>query len=220
MKGDTMNPTPDTAAAGNGGSLDPRQAAALLDETTFSARRQLEPYPPWLLVTRGFGALVVYGGIWLSVLGQHPYAHPTAAAVPGAIAFGVVNTIATFAVAKRATAGVTGRTKLRPAEYAAAVALWIGVFAVMGVLIGTGVRDSVTYGLYPACVPLIAAGVSFAAIMAVRADWRRFTEALTIAVVGIAGLFAGPAGAWLVAGVGICVVLLGTAAVVARRQRA
>jgi hypothetical protein len=94
------------------------------------------------------------------------------------------------------------------------------VFAVMGVLIGTGVRDSITYGLYPACVPLIAAGLAWAAFMAVRADWRRCGEALAIAMVGIAGLFAGPAGAWLVAGVGICVVLLGTAVVVALRQRA
>jgi hypothetical protein len=56
--------------------------------------------------------------------------------------------------------------------------------------------------------------------MASRKDWRRCGEALAVAVVGIAGLFAGPAGAWMVAGVGICVVLLSTAAVVAWRQRA
>jgi hypothetical protein len=215
-----MNPTPDTTTADNGGNFDPQRAAALLGQTTVRARRQLEPYPPWLLVIRGFGALVVYGGIWLSVLGQHPYAHPTVAAVPGAIAFGIVNTIATFAVAKRATAGVVGKTRLRASEIVISVALWIGVFAVMGVLIGTGVRDSVTYGLYPACVPLIAAGLPWAALMAARADWRRCGEAFAVAIVGIAGLFAGPAGAWLVAGVGICAVLLGTGAVVARRQRA
>jgi len=215
-----MNPAPDTATADNGGNFDPQRAAALLDQTSQQARRQLEPYPPWLLVIRGLGALVVYGGIWLSVLGQHPYAHPTVAAVPGAIAFGIVNTIATFAVAKRATAGVTGRARLRASEIVISVALWIGVFAVMGVLIASGARDSITYGLYPACVPLIAAGLPWAAIMAVRGDRRRCAEALAIAFVGIAGLFAGPAGAWLVAGAGICLVLLTTAAIVARRQRA
>jgi hypothetical protein len=215
-----MNPTPNTAAAGNGGNFDPRQAAALLDETTEQARRQLEPYPPWLLAIRGLGALVVYGGIWLSVLGQHPYAHPTVAAVPGAIAFGVINTIATVAVAKRATAGVIGRTRLRTSEVVISVALWVAVFAVMGVLAGAGVRDSITYGLYPACAPLIVAGLSIAAFMTVRSDWRRAGTALAIAIVGVAGLFAGPAGAWLVAGAGICAVLLVTAEVVARRQRA
>jgi len=215
-----MNPTPDTTATGNGGDFGPQQAAALLGQATQQARRQLEPYPPWLLGIRGFGALVVYGGIWLSVLGQHPYAHPTVAAVPGAIAFGIVNTVATFAVARRATAGITGRTRLRASEIVISVGLWIGVFAVMGVLIATGVRDSITYGLYPACVPLIAAGLPWAVFMAVRGDRRRCAEALAVAIVGIAGLLAGPAGAWLVAGVGICLVLLGTAAIVARRQRA
>jgi len=213
-----MNPTPDTAAD-NGGSLNPQQAAALLNQTVRQARRQLEPYPPWLMVIRGFGALVVYGGIWLSVRGQHPYAYPTAAAVPGAIAFAIANTVATFVVARRATAGVTGRTRLRTSEIVASVALWIGAFAIMGVLIGTGVRDSITYGLYPACAPLILAGLSWAAIMAVRGEWRRSGTAIAIAIAGIAGLFAGPAGPWLVAGVGICIVLIGTAAVVARRQR-
>ncbi len=215
-----MNPTPDATAAGNGGNFDPQQAAALLDQTTFRARRQLEPYPPWLLVIRGCGALVVYGGIWLSVLGQQPYAHPTVAAVPAAIAFGVVNFAATVAVARHATAGVVGKSRLRPTEFAASAALWIGVFAVMGVLAGAGVSDSVTYGLYPACVPLIAAGLPWAVIMAIRADWHRCGTVLAVAIVGIAGLFAGPAGAWLVAGVGICVVFLGRAAVIARRQRA
>ena len=49
-----MNPTPDTSAsAGNGGNFDPRQAAALLDQTTQDARRKLAPSPPWLLATSG-----------------------------------------------------------------------------------------------------------------------------------------------------------------------
>ena len=34
-----MNPTPDTTTAGNSGNFDPRQAAALLDQTTQQARR-------------------------------------------------------------------------------------------------------------------------------------------------------------------------------------
>jgi hypothetical protein len=216
-----MSPAPDgTMTADNGGTFDPRQAAALLGQTTQQARRQLEPFPPWLLATRGVGALVVYGGIWLSVLGQHPYAHPTVVAVPGAIAFGVINLVATVAVAKRATAGVVGRSRLRPAEFVVAAALWVGVFAVMGVLIGAGVSDSVTYGLYPACAPLIVAGVAWGGIMAARRSWRRCGDALAVAVVGAVSLAAGPAGAWLAVGVGVCIVLVGTAAVIAWRHRA
>ena len=69
-----MNDAPDTATtAGNGGTFDPRQAAALLDQTTQQARRQLTPSPPWLLATRAVAVLAALGAIWLSVRGQHPY---------------------------------------------------------------------------------------------------------------------------------------------------
>ena len=47
-----MNTARDTASAGDGGSFDPQQAAALLDQTTHQARRNLAPSPPWLLATR------------------------------------------------------------------------------------------------------------------------------------------------------------------------
>jgi hypothetical protein len=55
--------------------------------------------------------------------------------------------------------------------------------------------------------------------MAARAGWRRCGTGLAVAAVGVVGAFAGPAGAWAVAGVGLCAVLLGSAAVVAWRQR-
>ncbi|HEY5352684.1 MAG TPA: hypothetical protein VIK57_09535 [Streptosporangiaceae bacterium] len=216
-----MNPTPDTTtSADNGGNFDPQQAAALLDQTAQRARRQFEPYPPWLLVIRAVGVLVAFGAVWLSVRGQHPYQHPTAAAIPVVITFGVLNLVATVAVARRATAGVSGRTRLRPAEIAVMAVIWVGVFAVMGVLAGAGVSDAVVYGIYPVTVPLIVAGLVWAGIMAARADWRACAAALAVAVVGAVAIPAGPAGAWAVAGVGLCVVLLGSAAAIAWRQRA
>lgn len=215
-----MSPIPDTTTANNDGNFDPQQAAALLDRTTQQARRQFEPSPPWFLALRAVLALVAYGAIWLSVRGQHPYTHPTALALPGVFAVVVVNLGASVAVARRATAGVSGRTRLRPAEIAVTAAVWAGVFVVLGALAGARVSDSITYGLYPAGVPLIAAGLAWAAIMAARGNWRPCCTALAIAVVGVVALFAGPAGAWGVVGLGICVVLLGSAAVIAWRQRA
>jgi hypothetical protein len=215
-----MNPAPGTTAAGgNGGSFDPRQAAALLDQATQQARRRLEPAQPWLLVIRAAAVLAVFGAVWLNVRGQHPYQHPTAALIPAVIAFGVLNLAATVAVARRATAGVSGRTRLRRAEIAAIAVLWTAVFAVMPALAGAGVSDAVVYGLYPVTVPLIAAGLAWAGITAARADWRRCGTGLAVAVTGAVALSAGPAGAWAVAGAGLCVTLLGTAAVITWRQR-
>lgn len=215
-----MNPIPDTSAADNGGNFNPQQAAALLDQTTQQARRQFEPSPPWFLALRGVMGLVAYGAIWLSVRGQHPYTHPTALALPGVFAFVIVNLGATIAIARRATEGVSGRTRLRPGEIAVTAAVWVGVFVVLGALAGAKVSDSITYGLYPASVPLIAAGLTWAAIMAARGNWRPCGTALAVAVVGAVGLLAGPAGAWGVVGLGVGVVLVASAVVIAWRQRA
>ena len=48
-----MNETRDTSEAGKageGGGLDPQEAATLLEQTRLQAWRQFEPYPPSLLV--------------------------------------------------------------------------------------------------------------------------------------------------------------------------
>ncbi|HSR82853.1 MAG TPA: hypothetical protein VLM11_01590 [Streptosporangiaceae bacterium] len=210
-----MNHTPDTSTAENGGNLDPQHAARLLDQTTQQARRRLEPSPPWLLATRAVMVLAACGAVWVSVRHQHPYRGPTAADIPVLVAFIVINFTATVAVARRATAGVTGRSRLRPAEIAVAALAWVAAALVVAALAAAGV----SYSLYPTTL-LIVPGLAWAAIMAARADWRRCGTGLAVAVVGAVGVFAGPAGAWAVAGIGLCVVLLGTAAAVAWRRRA
>jgi hypothetical protein len=210
-----MNPTPDAAATDNGGNFDPRQAAALLDQTTQQARRQLQVAPPWLLVTRAVMVLVACGAIWLTVRGQHPYRGLTSAAIPVLIAFVVLNFTATVVVARRATTGVRGRTPLRRAEIAIAAASWVAAAVVIAALAAAGV----SYALYPTIV-LLVPGLAWAATMAARADWLRCGVGVAIAAVGLVGLFAGPAGAWAVMGVGLCAVLLGYADAVAVRQRA
>jgi hypothetical protein len=210
-----MNPTPDTtASAGNGGNFDPQQAAALLNQTSQQARRQLAPSPPWLLATRAVAVLLALGAIWLSVRGQHPYKGPTSADIPVLIAFIVLNFAATVAVRERAIAGVRGRTRLRPAEIVVLVLSWACVPVLMLALHAAGV----SFALYPTTV-LIVPGLAWAAVMAEREGWRGSAMGLAVAAVGVVGAFAGPAGSWAVAGVGLCAVLLGKAVAVARRQR-
>jgi hypothetical protein len=206
-----VEPTPRT--------LDPRQAATVLDEANRQARRRLEPYPPWLTATRAVLVLAGCGAIWLAVRGQHPYRGPSIAlAVFVVLTFVVVNFGITIAVARRASAGVSGRSRLHPAEIAVMTATWIGAYVAMGVLAGNGASDAFVYGLYPTTVPLILAGLAWAAIMAIRANWRRCGTGLAVAIVGTVGLLAGPVGAWAVAGVGVCIVLLTIAATRAWQQ--
>ena len=210
-----MTHTPDATAAGNGDSFDPQQAAALLDQTRQQARRRLEPSPPWVLATRGALVLATLGGIWLSVRGQHPYRGPTAADIPFLVAFIVLNFALTVIVRQRAMAGVRGKTRLRPAEIAVAALGWAGTVVLMAALEAAGV----SYGHYPTTV-LILPGLAWARAMAARKDRGGCATGLAVAVIGVAGLFASPAGSWAVAGVGLCALLLGHAAAVAWRQRA
>jgi hypothetical protein len=208
-----MNHTPDTTTAGNGGSFDPRQAAALLDQTTQQARRRFAPSPPWLLAARAVGVLATLGAIWLTVRGQHPYRGPTGADSPILIAFVVLNFAATVAVRERQLAGVRGRTRLRPAEIAILVVSW----AVVPVFMWALYANKVSFAWYPTTV-LIIPGLAWAAVAA-RAGWRRSGVGLVLVVIGVVGAFAGSAGSWLVAGVGLCAVLLADAAVTTWEQR-
>jgi hypothetical protein len=210
-----MNHTPDTATAGNGGTFDPRQAAALLDQTTQQARRKFQPSPPWLLATRAVLVLAALGTIWLSVRGQHPYRGPTAADIPVLVGFIVVNFAATVAIRKRATAGVTGRSRFSQGEIAVLVSAFAAAVVAMAGLGAAGLN----FAWYPTSV-LVVPGLAWAAIAATRANWLSFGTGLAIVALGIVGAFAGPAGSWAVAAAGLCVVLLGMAAAITWQQRA
>jgi len=210
-----MNHTPDTAADGGSGSLTPQQAAAMLDDATWQARRKLEPSPPWLAATRAVAVLAACGAVWLSVRGQDPYTGPTDADIPILVTFIVVNFAATVGFRRRATAGVQGPSRFRPAEIAIAAGSWAAAVVIMvGVAAG-----GFSYSLHPTSV-LIVPGLTWAALMALRKDRRGCAKGAAAAAVGVAGLFATPAGTWLVAGVGLCAMLLGFAAFTAWRQRA
>jgi hypothetical protein len=158
--------------------------------------------------------LAALGAVWLSVRGQHPYRGPTTADIPVLVAFVVVNFAATVAVRQHALAGVRGSSRLRPAEITIAVLAWVAVVVLMVVLAGAGV----SYLDYPTTV-LIIPGLAWAALMAARADWRNCTAGVAVVVVGVVGLFAGPAGSWAVAALGLCAMFLCAAAAIAWRQR-
>lgn len=209
-----MNQTPATTAD----SFSPEQAAALLTQTTQQTRRQLEPAQPWLLAIRAVGVLAVGYVVWLSVRGQHPYKGPTSSVIPVLIAFVVVNFIATTTVRKHAIAGVSGRSRLHPVEITILAAAWIIPSVILVLMAIDRVSDSVVFGVYPTSVPLLAAGLSWAAITARRAQWRECGAGLAVAVVGALDAVTGPVGTWLSMGIGLCTALLGGAVIIVWQQ--
>ena len=62
-------------------------------------------------------------------------------------------------------------------------------------------------------------GLAGAATAAARRDWAMAGTALAVAVVAAAAGFGGPAGAWLIVGIGLSAAMLGAAAFTAWRQR-
>ena len=210
-----MNHTPDTTAAGNGGTFGPEQAAALLDQTTQQARRKFQPSPPWLLVTRAVMVLAALGAIWLSVRGQHPYRGPTTADIPVLVAFIIINFAATVGVRRHAIAGVSGRSRFSQGEITVLVLAFAATVVAMAGLGAAGVD----FATYPTSV-LVIPGLAWTVLMAARGSWRGLATGLAIVVIGIVGAFAGPAGTWAVAAVGLCVMLLGSAAAIAWQRHA
>jgi hypothetical protein len=214
-----MNHTPDPATAENGGEFDPRQAAAVLDQATWQARRTFAHPSPQLWVYRAVLVLVVFGGCWLSVRGQDPYTGPTRAILPVIFALVAINIAWSVWAIRRAGAGVSG-----PAERKKHA--WIGVmlvvflagYAITAPLYHAGASHPV-WGLYPASAPMLIIGLAGAAIAAALRYWTIASILLAIAVVAAAAGFGGPAGAWLIMGIGMCAVCLGAAEVAAWQRR-
>jgi hypothetical protein len=205
-----------TTTADNGGDFEPQQSVALLEQATRQARR---PLPPVLFVFRAILVLVAFGGLWLSVRGQDPYAGPSGRAIAVAVALVVINIGWSAVVIKRAGVGISGpaQRSMRAWLTLKLVAL-VAAYAVIVSLYHAGASQPV-WGLYPASAPLLIVGLVCSAAAAARHDRLMAGACLAVAVVSAAAGFGGPAGAWLIMGIGLCAVMLGTAAFAAWQQR-
>ena len=207
-----MNHTPDNETlTGNDRPLDPQEAAALLDQTTQQARRRFQPNPPMLNVFRAFVVLVAFGGLWLSVRGQHPFTGPKPWAI--AITYGLVGIVVAWSTRalRRSGAGVSG-----PAQRARNIGMgvllsgWVLVYVFEGAFYKTG--DSIIYGVYPATAPFLIVGLAAAAWAAGRQDWPLAATCWGVAIVAAFAALTGPVYCWLVMGIGLCLAMLGNAA--------
>src|SRR5664280_136245 len=213
----------DDSAADDERELDPQQAAQLIEQTSREAKRQFGYWQsPWATLAGAAIWLAIYGTLWLSVRGQHPYKGPTGWALLTIYSLIIVAAIAFRVVAgpRRARQGVSGRSRRRETYLGAAVgSAYIAAFVFMGALRYLGVSYAIVYGVYPAVVPpiiLVAAGGVFAAV---HEDRQTLWAAIAVIAVLAGSAFAGPIGVWLSCGVGGCVVLLALAAVQFRQRR-
>ena len=219
-----MNDTPDleqTATADNGGALDPRKAARLLEQTSREARRQFDPTPPLLTALMGAVILCAFGALWLSVLGQHPYTGPNVGVIALVYVTVAVTAAVTVRVHQRAIAGVSGpSTRQRTVEGIAVLVSILGSPVIQGAMKEYGASASIVYGVIPAAAPLIIIGTTVVGIAGSKSDWPSFGAALAVVAGGVVALFVGPIDAWLVAGISLFIGVVGYAAATTWQGRA
>ena len=213
----------DDTAADDQSELSPEQAAQLIEQTSREAKRQFGYWQsPWYTLAAAVIWLAIYGTLWLSVRGQHPYKGPTGWALLTIFLLIAVAVIATSVVTRpsRARQGVSGRSRRRETYLGAAMgSAYIAAVVFQGALRYLGVSWSIVYGVYPAVVSpivLVAAGGVFAAV---RDDVQTLCVAIAVIAVLAGSAFAGPIGVWLYAGVGGFIVILALAAVQFWRSR-
>ena len=82
---------------------------------------------------------------------------------------------------------------------------------IQGAMKHYGASDAIVYGVIPAAAPLIIVGTTMLGVAGSKADWPQFGAALTVVVAGVVALFVGPSGAWLAAGIGLSIAIVGYA---------
>jgi hypothetical protein len=203
-----------TTTANDDDGLDPREAARLLAQTERDAKRQFNLSPPWISVFMGAVILVGYGALWLSTRQQHPYSGPSAGAIVLVYAAVAVSIAVSAKVYQRATAGVSGPSvrHQRVEGVAILVSFVLGSPVLQGALKHYGASHAIVYGVIPAAAPLIIVGTTVLGIAASKADWPQFITALVVVSGGVVAAFVGPSGAWLAAGIGLFIAVVGYAA--------
>lgn len=211
-----MNGTHDTSetAAADEGGLDPREAAALLDQTNRQAQRRFETRPPLLMLFAAVAVLVAYGSVWLSVRGQHPYNGPTAAGLIGLYSTLTICVVVAAVVYRDATSGVGGQApRQRRAEGIVLGTIYICVYVFGGALHHAGAGRAISYGIYPAVAPVLIVCAALAARETARENWPWAVFATAAVAVAAVAALAGPINVWGVTGAGLCMLLLCRAAV-------
>jgi len=158
--------------------------------------------------------LVAYGALWFSTRAQHPYTGPSLGVVGLVYAVVAVAIAASVKVYRRATAGVRGLSvRQQQAEgVAILVSFVLGSPVLQGAMKHYHASDAIVYGVIPAAAPLIIVGTTVLGIAASKADWRQFGAALAVVITGVVAVFVGASGAWLAAGIGLFVAMIGYAA--------
>jgi hypothetical protein len=200
--------------------MDPREAASLLAQTQADVRRSLDFRAPWVSLVAAVVALVGFGIVWLNVRSQHPFTGPSPVSLVvfyALIALRIATVIYAYA---RARTGISGHSVNVERNEAAAMGAALLLCYVVLIAIATNAHHS--QGFYWSLFltgTLIGLAAIWAGRSAIHKNWQQVALAVLVALIAAAGAAAGPRGMWLINGVGLCALLLATAAIGTSRRR-
>lgn len=217
----TRHNDPRTTPPNGDDLLDPREAADLLERTQREAQRKLTSDKPVLSVFSALVVLAVYGSIWSSSRGHHPYTGPSLNVVGLVYILVAVAVLASVSVYIRATAGVSGRSR----QDARAMAIpfvfaIVGVYVFDGALRYDGFSSSLVYGVFDAAAPWLVVGAVLAGHAAAKEDRWKLAGGIAMIVVAAGSAFTGPANVWGLLAIFGCLLLLAQGVLRFRWQRA
>ena len=194
--------------------MDPREAARLLAQTQAETRRSLDFRAPWVSLVAAVVALAGFGIVWLNVRNQHPFTGPSPVSLVvfyTLIALRIATVIYAYA---RARTGISGHSVEVQRNEAAAMGAGLFLCYVLLIAIATNAHHSAGFfwSLFLSGT-LIGLAAIWAGRSAIHKHWQQVALAVAVALIAAAGAIAGPRGMWLVNGVGLCALLLVTAAI-------
>jgi hypothetical protein len=87
-----------------------QEAAAVVRDAHARARRELVICAPLVYAAWGLVWLLGYGGMWLSVRGQHPYSGPSGVSIAAVFVLAGIAITTVLAIASKAVAGIDGQS--------------------------------------------------------------------------------------------------------------
>jgi hypothetical protein len=162
--------------------MDAQGAAAIVAQTRERADRELRVRRPALFLTWGLVVFVSYGAMWLSVRGQQPYQGPAWEAPAAAN------------VVDRAASGVGGRSERQRGIVALTLLVGFGALEIEKQALWQAGASRPHVALFGEAIPLLVAGLVFAATSAraARLDWPRLAIGLWLLAVAAGGAWTGP----------------------------
>ena len=137
-----------------------QEAGAIVQDARARACRELVISAPVVYAAWGLVWLLGYGGMWLSVRGQHPYRGPSGVSVAVVFVLAGLAAAAVLVIARRSAAGLDGRSVLYRRVVLAAWAAGYLILLIVQAAISGSVSTRVL-ALVTLASPLLLAGLVY-----------------------------------------------------------